>query len=100
MRVEVRESCEDGVDVAFMSGQLNSTHAAQIRDLCISYVRHEKLVVDLDDVESVSARAVSAWVEGQLLLEQAGCELVLRRASPQLRRTFELYDPASVLTFQ
>ena len=100
MRVEVRESCEDGVDVAFMSGQLNSTHAAQIRDLCISYVRHEKLVVDIDDVESVSARAVSAWVEGQLLLEQAGCELVLRRASPQLRRTFELYDPASVLTFQ
>ena len=100
MRVEVRESCEDGVDVAFMSGQLNSTHAGEILGLCISYLRHEKLVVDLVDVESVSAHAVDAWVKGQLLLEQAGCELILRRASPQLRRSFELNDPASVLTFQ
>ena len=100
MRVEVRESCEDGVDVAFMSGQLNSTHAGQILGLCISYLRHEKLVVDLNDVESVSAHAVNAWVKGQLLLEQAGCELVLRHASPELRRMFELNDPSSVLTFQ
>jgi len=100
VRVEVRESCEERRRCRVHVGSAQQHPRRRDPWLCISYLRHEKLVVDLVDVESVSAHAVNAWVEGQLLLEQAGCELVLRGASPQLRRTFELNDPASILTFQ
>ena len=100
MRVAVRESCEDGVDVAFMSGHLHGAHVNEILRLCISYLRHEKLVIDLVDVESISAHALDALIQGQAMLEQAGCEVEFRSVSPRLRRTFELNHAASNLRFQ
>ena len=98
--LSVRESAEEGVEVVFLSGQLTATNTDEIRRLCIAYRRHEKLVLDLIGVDFLSSRAIKALVEGQTLLKQAGCELVLRSAAPNVRRVFESTGTASVFTFQ
>jgi anti-anti-sigma factor len=98
--LSVRESAEEGVEVAFLSGQLTDANTDEIRRLCIAYRRHEKLVLDLYDVDFMSARALKALVEGSKLLEQAGCELVLRSAAPNVRRAFESTGTESLFTFQ
>jgi len=95
----VRESCEDGVDVVFMSGDITEAYAAEILQLLVGYRRHTKLVLDLDAVESLSTHAVAALVIGQSYLDLARCELVLRSVTPRAFRAFEITHTEAVFTF-
>jgi anti-anti-sigma regulatory factor len=95
----VRESCEDGVDVVFMSGDVDAAHANEILQLFVGYRRHDKLILDLVAVDSLSTRVVAALVIGQALLDHAGCELVLRSVSTGVFTAFETTNTESIFTF-
>ena len=95
----VRESCEDGVDVVFLSGDITDAPAAQILELFVGYRRHDKLVLDLVAVDSLSTHAVAALVIGQSYLERAGCALILRSVSATVFAAFEITHTEVVFTF-
>ena len=95
----VRESCEDGVDVVFLSGDITDAQAAQILALFVGYRRHDKLILDLVAVDSLSTHAVAALVIGQSYLDRAGCALILRSVSAAVFAAFEITHTEVVFTF-
>jgi len=95
----VRESCEDGVDVVLLSGDISDAHAAQILQLFVGYRRHDMLVLDLVAVASLSTHVVAALVIGQSYLDRAGCKLVLRSVSAAVFAAFEITHTEAVFTF-